>query len=881
MQKPVLFLIDATAYLYRAHYATPAMFDRNLRPTNALYGWLRSLLRLEREREPKHLAIILDGPKNKKSRHRIDANYKSHRPETPMELITQMKEIPHLCELLGWPFLSLPEVEADDVIGSIAKWAEKEGHTVWICSSDKDFCQLISPQIGLLSPQQEGYVERKEEYVRKKYGIEPRQMVDYLSLVGDASDGIAGVPGIGPKSAATLLQKWDNLERLFSHLDLLSGKRQKALLSEHCKEAFLSQKLARIDCSLSTPQDLAFFEKGEQKEEELHSWYRDHSFLSLLPQKKELSSIESAASLHFVREEESLLQLCQRIRESREIHLHIWGSLASPVKGSLQAIALSMASNEIWILSSSPSLSLKRAWKECHESFCTEERKILFLYDGKRACHLLDCIEGSFPSCTLFDLMIAHYLLQSEQKNRQLHALLLSVTDRYTFSEAELMTEMPGESIALHTLFTALVSLGKELSAQLQARKMESLFYEVEIPLLFLLARMEEHGIHFDTEALKSPSERVHTELTQLQEEIFSLAGRTINLNSPKQLGELLFNQLQLPYPKKKSSSSLSTRAAILQQLAPHYPIAAKILSCRSLEKLRSTYLEALPHWLCSRTKCIHCRWNQCVTATGRLSSESPNLQNIPKQNSTGMAIRSAFLPRHKGMLFLSADYSQIELRLLAHLSGDPLLLDAFRREEDVHCHIAAQIFHCSTSEVSREQRERAKMIQFSLLYGKRAFTLARDLSISLKQAEKWMESYFLRYEGVARYLHDCKERAKREGKVATLLGRERKLPEIQSSKATERAFGERLALNTPIQGSSADLIKMAMLTVDRQLRQEGMRAEILLQIHDELLLEVPQEELDQVAALVHRAMEGVWILSLPLRIRLYIGANWGEMQPM
>jgi DNA polymerase-1 len=794
-----LYLIDAVGFLFRSYYAIRGMTNSKGEATNALYGFIRCLEKFRRDFEPTHLMAVFDGPNNKASRTAIHADYKSHREGMPDDLVPQLAHAMHYCELAGIPLLAIPGVEADDVIGSITKWATSKQAHVYICTSDKDLCQLVTPEVTLIQTHKDNLLIGPSE-VKEIYGVHPNQITDYLGIVGDASDNIPGVPGFGPKTTTPLLEKYGTLENLLASLDELPPSKKTETLKTHQADAILSKQLATLDYLIPFDKDEKTFLAPPRDEAALFKFYQEMNFSSLL---KELRLPESKSVQHLIEHPSQL----EPLKSAHEICLHT----------SKAGISLSVKENEIYLVPLSMIPDLKPLLIS----------KKLIGHDLKGDLHVL----GFHPPHLSFDTMIASHLL-------------------------DLTTSCPGEA-------DAILSLKNQLAPQIAP--LASLFEKIEMPLIPVLFTMENKGVYLDAPLLTSMSTFLKEQVEAVSKEIYEMAGEKFNIHSPKQLAVILFEKMEIPSKKK------NTAADVLAEI--DHPIAKAILRYRTLEKLISTYVDTLPTQINPATDRIHCTFNQCITATGRLSCQNPNLQNIPVRTAEGKKIREAFKPQKPGWVFLSADYSQIELRLLAHFSEDPTLIKAFTNKEDIHAACAATIFDIPLKEVTPELRFRAKAVNFGIIYGQGSYGLSQELGIDVAEAKQFIKKYFERYPKIEAYVEKAKQVAREKGFATTLFGRRRSLPDINSSNAFTRAQAERYAVNTPLQGSQADLIKLAMIKIDQKLKNGFM----ILQIHDELIFEIPQSEILNTESLVVDIMENIYPFKVPLTVNVSIGKNWGE----
>lgn len=892
-----LFIIDASGYLYRSYYAIRQMTNKKGVSTNALFGFIRSILKLKEEFSPTHCIVVFDCPQGAKSRRQLYPEYKAHRKETPADLIEQIGEAKAFCSLFGLPILCSPEVEADDTMASIAVWAAKEMDSdVYLCTADKDLCQLVDEKVKILKTHKDKSTGKENAIlgpseVFQAFGVHPPQIIDYLALIGDASDNIPGVKGIGPTSAAKLLQEYGTLALLYQNLSALTAKQQQ-LLTEGKESALLSRQLIALDMAVDFKKEADFMALSSMDREGLLAFCQKmdfHAFikeLHLLDGYKPPLSAEAAAksSLDYqtISEPEEIIKALKKLEEAKTpICLHVEYTPGHILHSIPIGIAFCIeACKAVFIpFNSETKPHLKKILESDNVHF--------FGHDLKRELHALANVGIRLPAVE-WDTALASYLLHSQQRQHSLDYLI----PNYFFVEkiakeavspkvkkGQVAAEVPAEAWATYCCQAAdyTYQLKELLSADLIKRNLLALLKELELPLMAQLFAMERHGIFVNPAVLIEFFKEVTEQIKLLKEEIFALAGLTFDLNSPKQLREVLFTVLGMGALKKTDKGHLSTDAHVLAQLSKEYPIASKINDFREVEKLRSTYIEPLLQHIEPTTKRIHCTFNQTVAATGRLSCQEPNLQNIPIRTEMGQRIRQAFCPSNEEWIFLSADYSQLELRLLAHFSGDPTLIEGFNRGEDIHAYTAAIVAGVEIDQVTPAMRRQAKAVNFGVIYGQQAFGLAQELQITVKEAAKFIENYFARYSAVKKYISETIESTRKTGYAVTATGRARLIPDINSKNFPVRAAAERLAINTPLQGTAADIIKLAMLEVQKVLASSNLQAVLLLQIHDELLLELPKEEENRVGAIVRKAMEGVMTLSVPLVVDVAIGKNWKE----
>ena len=909
-----LFIVDASGFLFRAYYAIAPMTNSEGASTNALFGFIRALHKLIRDFDAHHVVAVFDGPRNKERRVAQYAEYKANRAEAPRDLPDQINWAQEFCDLRGIPKFVIPTYEADDVMGTVARWAAQNGTRVYLCTSDKDMMQMVDDNISMLYTHKNNQVVDAAG-VEEKFGVRPDQIVDWLAMTGDSSDNVPGLPGFGPKTASSLLQEFGNLDEILANPDRVKGKKKQETIRNESAMALLSRDLVTLELDVDFPKEEDYFALTGPDVSKLTAFYQKMNFNTFL---KELSSpsLLDAASVtpatapaaeqaqkettvtpatsqateietkyHLVNDKVSLDALVALLSEQTAVCWDTETTAIHPLEAKLVGIGFAMEPGEAWYVPVNGDLpreqvleALKPVFENPRIGFCAHNAK----YD----LHVMQ-EAGVDVANVAFDTMIASYLLNSHSRQHSLDRLSLELFKKVKTPIEDLigkgkkaitMAEVPVTTVSDYCCedvdYTCRIK--QVLEPQLTERGLDQLFYDLEMPLMPILAGMERNGIYVDVDQLHAMSDKLKTELAGIEKEIHTLAGEEFNVKSPKQLGQILFEKMGIN-PPKKTATGYSTNADVLEQLSEEYPIAQKVIDFRTLEKLRSTYTDVLPTQVNARTQRIHCSFNQGVTATGRLSATDPNLQNIPVRTEIGRQIRKAFRPEKEGWTFLSADYSQIELRLLAHMSEDPKLVDAFQHGADIHATTASEVMDVPLEEVTKEQRYHAKAVNFGILYGQGPFGLARETGISFKEAKAFIERYFERYARVKEFIEECKEKARADGKAVTVTGRERLIPEIANKNPMLRQAAERLAVNTPLQGTAADLIKMAMLKVNKRLRTDGFEAMMILQVHDELIFEVPDTELAAVTAMVREEMEGVYNLKIPLVVDVSTGSNWME----
>lgn len=874
--RPCFYLLDAANILFRAYYAIGPMSNKEGTPTGALFGFIRTVLKLLETLKPDYIACVFDGHNNKKQRQEIYEHYKAHRKKMPEDLIVQLEQAIEFCKLKGLCVYNIEGVEADDTIGSIASWAANQGLDVFICSSDKDLCQLVSESIKVVHLHKQNLVVDSDK-VLEIYGVAPSQIVDLLALMGDTSDNIPGVEGVGPKTACEWIKTYGSIQGLYGNLDKLPEKK-KTLLESSRDVVMMSQKLAQIITDVPFDHALSSFKIAPEHTEALKQLYQSMQFYSLL--KGMTSQDLTTPTVQLILTLDELDKVIEKQLAARLHILHPIGELNSVLTRQLVGLCLGTEHEHIAYIPFNQSLK--------QDEIVSKLQALKHLkwigHNLKQALHLMNPL--GFAPCLEFDTMIASYLIAPNQTNYSLDVLAVEYlglqTAPHPSGKGKNLKPLNSlESLELASFAAQEVSIIYQLKElfekKLKEFHLDKVYYDIELPLVPVLARMETWGIYVDQNDLKHLQSKFKTLAQHLEQSIFAQAGQSFNISSPKQLSHILFEVLHIK-PLKKTQTGFSTSAEVLEALQDQVPFVKQVLEHRSYEKLRTTYTESLLDQINPHDRRIHCTFNQTVAATGRLSAQDPNLQNIPVKTQEGRLIRSSFKPQLPGYSFLSLDYSQIELRLLAHLSEDPILIEAFRDNQDIHTRTASEVFGVSLDKVTSEMRQKAKAVNFGILYGQQAFGLSQGLDLSFTEAKEFIEKYFKTYKRVKEYLESQKELVRASGYSVTLTGRRRPIADINAKNPMIRQAAERLATNTPLQGTAADLIKMAMIGIDHQLyKQPTPLGLMLLQIHDELLFEVKDESIQELAALAKKEMEGVFKLKVPLIVTISVGKNWGE----
>jgi DNA polymerase-1 len=892
-KEATLYLIDGSSYIYRAFYAVRHLSTSSGIPTNAVYGFLGMLNKILTDKGPSHMVIALDAP-GPTFRHDLSPDYKATRPQMPEDLAKQLPFIKRLIEAFGIPSIEIPGYEADDIIGTLATWASGQGAKVVIVSQDKDLLQLVTPQVQMWDTMKDEFFGPAE--VKEKFGVPPGQLVEVMGLAGDSSDNIPGVPGVGPKTAQRLIKEFGSIDQLLFQLEKIPRAKEREKLQAHTEQAKMSRELAEIKCDVPLTKDWEQFELGESDRDGLVGLYRELEFKKFLQQLDEEKDIQESETIRadykLVTSLETLEKILSRIPRSQRVAISVMTTEENSLGADLLGIALAWEGER-----GCHYVPLDHIFKSNTTRFSgTAELKLLtplladsdvdkVIHNSKKAWIVFQELGIELRSIH-FDPMLAAYVLDPSKRVQNFEAIakdylnksLVSYDDLVgTGRKRQALANLPVEKLLSYAGDQAAYSLqlATALEEKIKAANQSTLFREIEIPLIRVLARMEMKGVKIDVERFEDLERDFSARLEEIVEKIYHLAGESFNINSPQQLGRILFDKLALPMGKK-TKTGYSTSMEVLSALAPYHLLPREVLNYRSLTKLKNTYVDTLPRMVNRDTGRIHTSYNQTGTVTGRLSSSDPNLQNIPVRTEEGREIRRAFVA-DPGHLLISADYSQIELRILAHYSEDEALIDAFQRGEDIHLRTAADIFEVEPHEVTFEMRRQAKTINFGIIYGMSAFRLAKDMGIPQKKGRQIIERYFDRYGGVRSYMEEIPKLGREQGFVTTLFNRKRFLPDLKSRNHNVRLFAERTAINTPIQGSAADIIKIAMIRIDAELERKSLPARMIMQVHDELVFEVEARSAQDVGTLVQHEMESVASLAVPLVVDVGIGANWDE----
>lgn len=880
-----LFLIDGNSFCYRAFYAIKELSTSKGQPTNAVYGVITMINKIIREEKPDALAVAFDlkGPTFRSQKFE---EYKIHRKPMPDELAEQMPVIKEVLRAYNIPIFEMQGYEADDVLATLAVKAEKEGFEVYIVTGDKDMLQLVDSKIKVYNVHKEGLIY-DENKVKERYGVPPDKITDLIALMGDASDNIPGVNGIGEITARKLIERFEGLDELLSGIDGIEPESLRGKLKESAGQARLSKELATVE--LNVPIEINLKELGikEPDRNKLHSLFSELEFKTLLrdfpPSGEKLKG-----KYELIGDEEGLEKLIGELNKQKEFAFDFETTGTDPFSCELVGVSFCWKEGEAYYL---PIGEGKRDFRNNRlltalKRIFEDETKIKIGQNLKFEETML-VARGVNLNGVFFDTMVASYLLNPSKMNHNLEDILQEYLGVGKTPISELLgkgkNKITMKEVDLETIKNyccqdsdGAFRLKKKLAPQLEEKNLSGLFYDVEMPLVDCLAEMELSGVAIDAALLKEISTDMQQKIDKLTSEIHEMAGVAFNINSHRQLAEVLFDKLKLPVVKKTKTGP-STDVEVLDVLSSAHPLPASLLRYRELVKLKSTYVDALPLLINPVTGRLHTSFNQTVTATGRLSSSEPNLQNIPVRTELGKQIRKAFIAENGGFLIISADYSQIELRILAHFSGDPELVEAFKEKRDIHTHTASLVFGVDEKDITPDMRSVAKTVNFGIIYGISSYGLSKDIGIEPSKAKEFIDSYFERYGRVKSFMEELIENARKNGYVTTILNRRRYIPEINSANTSIRQFAERTAVNTPIQGSAADLIKVAMINIHKAIKKENLSSKMILQVHDELVFESPADEIDRMKKLVRENMQTAAELKVPIEVNIKVGSNWLE----
>jgi DNA polymerase-1 len=902
MDKPLLVLFDGNALLHRAFHALPPLTLRKSgEMVGAVYGFAQMLLKVINELKPSHCAIAFD-MKGPTFRHKLFDQYKAHRPETPQELVGQLGRVRELVEAFNIPIFELEGYEADDLLGTLSQQSSDKDVETIIVTGDADVMQLVSPRVKVLYPKpRRAFSDTMlfdEAAVKEKYGVKPEQITDLKGLVGDPSDNIPGVSGIGAKTAAKLIGQFGSIERIYEHIGEVETAKLQALLRENEAVARQSKELATIVTRMPVKLKLDDCRVSQYDRNKVTELFRELEFASLLPKLPQVEGREAAVEAKppqgdykIVNSTADLDRLIKRLTAAKTFAFDTETTGLDPMSASLVGISLSPAAGEAYYipvghigLDTIAQLPLEEVIARLKPVL--EDKSLAKLaHNGKYDMAVL-AEYGVTVNNLSFDSMVAAYLLGEKSMGLKALAFGRLAVEMTPISEligaGKKTIPMSQVEIARTSDYACADAdmtfrLTELLEAELHQQGLWKLFAEVELPLVPVLLHMERNGVALDSGLLREMSQRLGEQLNRVEKEIYENVGHQFNINSPQQLSQVLFEELKLT-PARKTKGGYSTGASVLEELLGVHPVVELILDYRQLSKIKSTYIDALPGLVNKKTGRLHTSFNQTRTTTGRLSSSEPNLQNIPVRGELGKEVRRAFIAP-EGSQLLSADYSQIDLRALAHLSQDQSLTSAFRHDEDIHSATAAQVFGVEPSKVTPEMRRVAKTVNFGVIYGMSEYGLEQATGLSRGEAAQFIAAYFEKYPGVKSYLESTKEQARKTGYVQTILGRRRAIPEINAQNRQVREAAERMAINMPVQGTSADIIKVAMINLEGEIEKRRLESKMLLQVHDELIFEVPQAEVGEMKKLVPELMTSAIELSVPLKAAVKSGPNWGEME--
>ncbi len=887
MDKKKIYVVDGSSFIYRAYHALPELITAEGQPTNAIYGFTTMMLKLIEDEQPEYIAVAMDA-RRPTWRDKIYPEYKANRPPMPENLVQQLPYFTRILEALGVPFLRREGYEADDLIATLVREAKEKRFAVVIISGDKDLMSLVGDSV-VMNDTLKGKIYTVLE-VEKKFGVSGEQLLDLLALAGDKSDNVPGIKGVGPKTAVALLQEYGSLENLLEHADQIKKKGWRDKILAGFDDVRLSRILVTLDEQVPLETRLEDLSRGDLDYPRLQDLFQELEFYRLAKKIVPRKTV-SSAGYRLIITTDQLREVADRLLKVKAFALDTETTSANAMDAKLVGISLSWNEGEACYIpvGHAPEVAEQQV---CLKDVVHHLGPVLLQSEIEKWGHNIkyDMIvllrHGLIIAGKLYDTMVASYVLNPERHNHSLSSIAMEMLQHTsiefkdvidhgkkacTFDQVKL--DIAAEYACEDASLTYL--LHEQLAGKVKESGLDQLLYELEMPLVSVLMRMEMAGVKIDTFLLQRLADEYAIKIKAMEQEIFSMAGTDFNINSPKQLAEVLFDRLNLPVIKKTKTGA-STNVDVLNELATQHPLPEKILAYRSLAKLKSTYLDVLPKLVNQETGRVHTSYNQTVAATGRLSSSDPNLQNIPIRSQEGGNIRRAFVGEGDNVI-MSADYSQIELRVLAHMSGDPELLAAFERGDDIHTLTAARIFEVLPLMVTSDMRRQAKVVNFGVLYGMSPYGLARELKIDQAKAKTYIENYFTTYAQVKKFLEQLVATAVRQGYVSSMLGRRRYLPEINSRNPNRREMARRMAVNTPIQGSAADLIKLVMIKLDHRLKTEGWQSKMIMQVHDELVFEVVVAEVESLREMVRREMTEIISLRVPLLVEIGVGKNWQE----
>ena len=884
---PTLYLIDGNSYIYRAFYAIRGLSASDGTPTNAIFGFTNMIMKIIREKKPDYFGIIFDAP-GPTHRHDAYEEYKAHRPGMPDELKAQVPSIKEIVHAFNIRALELPGYEADDLLGTLAIKAERKKLDVFIVTGDKDLCQVVSPRVKLYDTMKEKVTEEKD--IVERYGVQPSQFPEIIALMGDASDNIPGAPGIGEKTAVKLLKEFGDIESLIKDHERIKNTKARNAVSNNVDNIRLSKELATIHTDVRLDLKPEDFKCEVPDWARLLEYFRKFEFSSLVklvPDRQTGAGPEYACEYITVLDKQTLKKAISEI--AQEVTIDTETTSPSPMDAELVGISFASSPDRAYYVPVSHAYpgvpeQLPKAYVLDQLKGVLGDAAILKAGHNIKYDFIVLDREKVRVRGIGFDTMVASYLLNPNRANHNLNDAAMEHLGIKKISFGDVVgkdkkdfSEVPVEEAAEYSGEDSAVTfrLKEKFGPELEKASLSKLFHEIEMPLVEVLAYMEMAGVKIDLSLMDSFSKKMSGELSSIEKRIYFIAGEEFNINSPKQLQEILFDKLGLK-PTKKIKTGYSTNMDVLEQLSHVHELPKEIIEYRGLSKLKNTYVDSLPRMVNQQTGRLHTSFNQTVTATGRLSSSDPNLQNIPIRGGWGKRIREAFIAED-GNVLLSSDYSQIELRIFAHLSRDEGLIEAFKNDGDIHTRTACELFGVPADKVTAEMRRSAKTVNFGIVYGISPYGLGQQLGIGPDEARHYIDTYFARHRGVKMYIDSLIVSAGESGFVTTLFGRKRAIPELKSSNRNIRQLGERLATNSPVQGSAADIIKISMIRIRKRLEKENLKSRMLLQVHDELLFEVPESELEKMRDMVREEMEGAMRLDVPLTVDIGAGKNWAE----
>ncbi len=884
MSRKRLFLIDGNSFCYRAYYAIRALTNSKGQPTNAVYGFVTMLNKIVKDNSPDMLAVAFD-MKAPTFRHKKYDEYKIHRKPMPDELVGQMPYIKQFVQASNIPLFQMEGFEADDVLATVATKASAHGIDTFIVTGDKDALQLVDAHIKVFSTHKEGLIYDAAR-VEEAYGVGPERIPDIMALMGDASDNIPGVRGIGEKTAMELIGEFGSLDNLLKNIDKVKGSSKQKALRDNAQMAELSRELAVVDRNVPVEIDFKELELKSPDGPRLLELFKELEFKSFVKEFTPRQTLES--TYETIDDEKKLKKLVSELEGEKEFAFDFETTSEDPMCAVPVGVSFSWKVGHAYYVPMNKYFDVDTVLGALKGVF--EDARIAKIGQNIKYEYIVLANSGIGLAGEIFDTMVASYVLNPSKLNHNLEDISIEYLNHKMTTPIQELLGRGKSAITMDMVDVDKVSayccedsdvtlrLKKILESQIASKGLDELFYKVEMPLVKVLARIEINGVSIDKPYLAQLSGEMERKLDKLTKKIYEIAGGQFNINSPKQLSVILFEKLKLPVVKR-TKTGVSTDEEVLTKLAASHTLPHALLEYRQLAKLKSTYIDALPMLVNPRTERIHTSFNQTVTATGRLSSSGPNLQNIPIKTEEGKRIRKAFVPSAKDHVLLSADYSQIELRILAHMSGDKHLIKAFKDGADIHSFTASLVFDVKEKDVTSEMRGMAKTVNFGIIYGMSPYGLSQSLNIDVNKAKEFIDAYFERYPDVKQYMDCLVAEAREKGFVTTILGRRRYIPEINSPDMRLRQFAERTAINTPIQGSAADIIKVAMISIDEALAKKGLETEMTLQVHDELVFDVPKKELEESYRIVRDGMENVIKLKVPVEAHIEVGKNWLEQE--